>query len=223
MPPEPEEKVEQESLDDMYSDIDDNEPLNPDIKPVENTGKVDFSDIMGEDNKYSDKISDLVKQIEEKREREKAEKQKRDIKPATVEDYFKGFSSTIHKKIVNEKKIRSVMEESIAKDMTAAQEAVEIKRRFAADDDYMECFPTFQDTSIQAFDETDFAKKVKESYYDEELIKKDEEWMKADRTFIKGGTGQKFTQDDIKKRDVKDMRKADKKAVEVDDYLASKN
>lgn len=126
----------------------------------------------------------MVKAIEEKREKEKAEKQQRDIKPATVEDYFKGFSSTISKKVNNPKQIRSVVEEEISrsKTMTEAEEKAEIQRRFATGDDYMECFPMeyASTTAIKGFDEKDFGAKVKEMYYDEDVIKKDEEWAKAE-------------------------------------------
>jgi hypothetical protein len=77
--PPPEEK----SVSDMYSDIsDDGLPFIPTSNP-----KVDEE--IETNEVYGGKISDLVKKIEEKREREINEKKKRDITPATVEDYFK--------------------------------------------------------------------------------------------------------------------------------------
>jgi hypothetical protein len=133
---------ELESIDDMYSDLDD-EPLPTTSNPVTNPGSNDLSDLIADisGGAYNQTISDLVKSIEMKREREKEAKKQRDIKPATVEDYFTGFSSTVTKKVVNPKKIRSVMEEAIAtgKMMTEEDEQAEIQRRIVANsDDYME-------------------------------------------------------------------------------------
>ena len=217
---------ELESIDDMYSDLDD-EPLPTTSNPVTNPGSNDLSDLIADisGGAYNQTISDLVKSIEMKREREKEAKKQRDIKPATVEDYFTGFSSTVTKKVVNPKKIRSVMEEAIAtgKMMTEEDEQAEIQRRIVANsDDYMEWFPVAQDATIQAFDEKDFAKKVKEKFYDEDVIKKDEEWMKAERKVYDGRHGQKYTQDDLRKREAKDKRKLNKETEQVVNYLNNK-
>mmetsp|Transcript_23739 Transcript_23739/g.23644 ORF Transcript_23739/g.23644 Transcript_23739/m.23644 type:complete len:249 (+) Transcript_23739:1-747(+) len=119
---------EDESLSDMYSDIDDNEPLGPSTNT--DLGNNNIEELIPNSNS-NQKIEDLVNNIEKKRELEKLEKKKRDIKQANVEDYFTGFSSTITRKVENPKKIRSVMEEVIQKGdyLTEEQELAEIRRR----------------------------------------------------------------------------------------------
>ena len=129
--------MEQDSLDDMYSDLSD-EPLQKGSEV--DLGSGDIGDLV-KDGNFNGKIEDLVKSIEMKREFERAAKKERDIKPATVEDYFTGFSSTITKKVNNPKKIRSVMEEIVEKGkyLNEEQELAEIKKRFNQNDgDYME-------------------------------------------------------------------------------------
>lgn len=126
-----------EDVDSMYSDLSDNEPLGTNQK-VANLGNGDLNDLL-EGGNYNQKIADLAKAIEDRREREKEAKKQRDIKPATVEDYFKGFSSTITRKVENPKQIRSVMEEVLARKDDPKAEEMEIQRRILANnDDYME-------------------------------------------------------------------------------------
>jgi hypothetical protein len=54
------------------------------------------------------------------------------------------------------------------------------------------------------------------------VIKKDEEWMKAERKVYDGRHGQKYTQDDLRKRDAKDKRKLNKETEQVISYLNNK-
>lgn len=71
--------------------------------------------------------------------------------------------------------------------------------------------------TIRGFDEAGFGQKVKEKFYDEEVIKKDEEWMKADRKADK--ISQKYTEKDLKRRDKKEIRKVEQSTNEVIEYM----
>ena len=107
------------------------------------------------------------------------------------------------------------------KEMTPEMEAVEIKKRFMQNDEYMECFPEAQE-EIRGFDERDFGRKVKEAFNNPDLIQEEEEWMQADRKQLDGRVGQKFTDKELKKRDQKDQRKLQKQTDQVMAYLDSK-
>lgn len=191
-----------ESLDNMYSDIDEEEPL--DTGADIDLGNKEITELAPN---TSQKIEDLVNAITQKRELERQEKKKNDIPQANWEDYFMGFSSTITKKVENPKKIRSVMEEALKKDdyLTEQQQLAELTKKIKANmnsDNYMEWFPEAQE-EIRGFDETNFAAKVKEKFYDEEVIQKDQDWHQAERSFHDGATGQKFNEKNLKRREAK--------------------
>ena len=223
-------KAENQSIDDMYSDIEDDnlDPLKNAYAQQNKTLGI-FEELLGPHDKlqnatthYNQQISDLVKAIEDRREKEKEDKKNHDIKPASVDDYFKGFSSTITKKIKNEKQIRSVLQETIdsGKQLTEEQELAEIQRRLTANNsDYMECFPMEHD-NIKGFDESDFAEKVKQKYYDEDVIKKDNEWMSSERKTFKFNS--KHKEEATKKRDNKYKRKVEKDTDQINNYMSSK-
>ena len=205
----------------MYSDIEDD---NLDDLKAKYASKSHIGDI---DNKIDDKhktISDLINAIEVKREKEKEEKKANDIQPAMMSDYFTGFSSTITNKVEKPKQIKSVLEENLDKlnDISVINQVSkhEIQSRIGRSDNYVECFPTMEDT-IKGFDETNFAQKVKEKYYDEDVIQKDQEWMNSKRT--KFAFSSKVGDDKQKKRDAKFKNKVNRETAEVNAFISKKD
>ena len=96
----------------------------------------------------------------------------------------------------------------------------EIQSRIGRSDNYVECFPTMEDT-IKGFDETNFAQKVKEKYYDEDVIQKDQEWMNSKRT--KFAFSSKVGDDKQKKRDAKFKNKVNRETAEVNAFISKKD
>ena len=70
--------------------------------------------------------------------------------------------------------------------------------------------------NIKGFDESDFGEKVKQKFYDEEVIKKDTEWMNSERKTYGFNAKEKDTAN--RKRDNKYKRKIEKDTEQVSNY-----
>ena len=73
---------------------------------------------------------------------------------------------------------------------------------------------------MRTFDEKDFGEKVKEKYYDEEIIQKDEEWMKSDRKFVEGQMGQKYNDGNLRKREAKEKSKVNQDTKQLMNFMS---